>query len=172
VGQSGVRLASVRLEKQTNGNTVDQDLRSARCVEAGSDEVAHRVGRPACRIRRRKGVRSFCQRLVADPEYRAAFEQRWRSGTLPAAMEALIWAYAIWQTGAERRGDEPRPLAGGANCGRRAARRGPRTWRTQRPASRQRQLVGPVGIPGKRPPDPAARGAARRRVTSRCRAAI
>ena len=49
--------------------------------------------------RRRKGVRSFCQRLVADPEYRAAFEQRWRSGTLPAAMEALIWAYAIGKPG-------------------------------------------------------------------------
>ena len=44
-------------------------------------------------------VRPFCQRPVADPEYRAAFEQRWRSGTLPPAMEALIWAYAIGKPG-------------------------------------------------------------------------
>ena len=40
-------------------------------------------------------VRAFCQRLVADPEYRADLERRWREGKLPPALEQMIWAYAI-----------------------------------------------------------------------------
>ena len=38
---------------------------------------------------------AFCQRLVSDPEYRSNFEARWRSGTLPPALEMMVWAYAI-----------------------------------------------------------------------------
>ena len=40
-------------------------------------------------------VRAFCQRLVADPEYRVNLEQRWRAGELPPALEAMIWSYAV-----------------------------------------------------------------------------
>ena len=40
-------------------------------------------------------VRAFCQRLVADPEYRAGLERRWRAGSLPPALEQMVWAYAI-----------------------------------------------------------------------------
>lgn len=40
-------------------------------------------------------VRDFCQRLVTDPEYRANFEQRWRSGVLPPVLEQMVWAYAV-----------------------------------------------------------------------------
>jgi len=42
-------------------------------------------------------VRTFCQRLVVDPEYRANFERRWRSGSLPPALEQMVWAYAAWR---------------------------------------------------------------------------
>ena len=42
-----------------------------------------------------KEVRAFCQRLVADPEYRAALERRWREGSLPPAVEAMVWSYAV-----------------------------------------------------------------------------
>jgi hypothetical protein len=40
-------------------------------------------------------VRAFCQRLVADPEYRAGLERRLRSGELAPQIEALIWSYAF-----------------------------------------------------------------------------
>ena len=40
-------------------------------------------------------VPAFCQRLLADLEYRAEFEQRWRSGTLAPALEQMVWAYAV-----------------------------------------------------------------------------
>ena len=40
-------------------------------------------------------VRAFCQQLVADPEYRAGLQRRWREGSLPPALEQMIWAYAI-----------------------------------------------------------------------------
>ena len=39
-------------------------------------------------------VRGFCQRLIADPEYRRTLESRLCAGTLPPALEALIWNYA------------------------------------------------------------------------------
>jgi hypothetical protein len=32
---------------------------------------------------------------VADPEYRAGLQRRWREGSLPPALEQMIWAYAI-----------------------------------------------------------------------------
>ena len=40
-------------------------------------------------------VRAFCQRLLADADYRASLERRWRDGSLPPALEQMIWAYAI-----------------------------------------------------------------------------
>ena len=40
-------------------------------------------------------VRAFCQRLLADPDYRANLERRWRKGSLPPALEQMVWAYAI-----------------------------------------------------------------------------
>ena len=40
-------------------------------------------------------VRAFCQRLVADPEYRAGLERRLREGSLAPALEQMVWAYAI-----------------------------------------------------------------------------
>ena len=53
-------------------------------------------GRPAGTPSRATGeVRAFCQRLVADPEYRANFEQRFCSGMLPTALEQMVWAYAV-----------------------------------------------------------------------------
>jgi hypothetical protein len=54
------------------------------------------TGRPAGTPNRATvEVRTFCQRLVIDTEYRANFEQRWRSGTLPPALEQMVWAYAV-----------------------------------------------------------------------------
>jgi len=53
-------------------------------------------GRPPGTPNRATGeVRAFCQRLVIDPEYRTNFEQRWRSGELPPALEQMVWAYAV-----------------------------------------------------------------------------
>ena len=40
-------------------------------------------------------VRAFCQRLVTDPAYRVKFEERWRGGVLPPALEQMVWAYAV-----------------------------------------------------------------------------
>lgn len=40
-------------------------------------------------------ARELCRRLVADPEYRARFEQRWRNGDLAPAVETMVWAYAF-----------------------------------------------------------------------------
>jgi len=40
-------------------------------------------------------VRGLCQRLITDPEYRRCLETRLRAGTLPHALEALIWNYAF-----------------------------------------------------------------------------
>lgn len=42
-----------------------------------------------------KEVRIFCQRLVTDPDYRVALERRWREGSLPPALESMIWNYAV-----------------------------------------------------------------------------
>ena len=52
-------------------------------------------GRPAGTPNRAtKEARLFCQRLVSDSEYRENLEARLRAGTLPPALESLIWHYA------------------------------------------------------------------------------
>jgi len=50
------------------------------------------AGTPNCATRE---ARTFCQCLVADPEYRANLERRWREGKLPPVLEQMIWAYAV-----------------------------------------------------------------------------
>jgi hypothetical protein len=50
---------------------------------------------PGVPNRATREVRAFCQRLVSDPEYRKNLESRLRGGTLPPALEALIWNYAF-----------------------------------------------------------------------------
>ena len=50
---------------------------------------------PGVPNRATREVREFCQRLVADPEYRAGLERRLRSGELAPQIEALIWNYAF-----------------------------------------------------------------------------
>ena len=53
-------------------------------------------GRPSgARNRVTREAHAFCERLVADPEYRTNFEARWRGGTLPPALEMMVWSYAI-----------------------------------------------------------------------------
>ena len=53
-------------------------------------------GRPAGTPNRAsKEVRAFCQRLIADAEYRRTLETRLRAGTLPPQLESLIWNYAF-----------------------------------------------------------------------------
>jgi hypothetical protein len=50
---------------------------------------------PGVPNRANREVRGFCQRLVADPEYRKSLETRLCAGTLPPQLEALIWKYAF-----------------------------------------------------------------------------
>jgi hypothetical protein len=50
---------------------------------------------PGAHIFCQHDVRTFCQGRVAEPEYRTNFEQRWRNGTLPPALEQMVWGYAI-----------------------------------------------------------------------------
>lgn len=45
-------------------------------------------------MRGHKEARSFCQRLLADPTYRTNLAIRLREGTLPPAVETMIWHYA------------------------------------------------------------------------------
>ena len=40
-------------------------------------------------------MRGFCQRLINDPEYCRSLETRLRAGTLPSALESMIWHYAF-----------------------------------------------------------------------------
>ena len=53
-------------------------------------------GRPAGTLNRAtKEVGTFCRQLVSDPEYRESLETRLRAGTLPPALESMIWHYAF-----------------------------------------------------------------------------
>lgn len=38
-------------------------------------------------------VKTFCGRLIDDPDYQAGFAQRFKAGTLPAPLEAMVWHY-------------------------------------------------------------------------------
>ena len=42
-----------------------------------------------------KEVKELAQRLVLDPEYQAKLKQRLLKGTLPSAVEALLWHYSF-----------------------------------------------------------------------------
>jgi hypothetical protein len=54
-----------------------------------------RCGRPKGRKNNVTGeVRALAQALVRDPKYMEAFRQRWREGSLPPAVEAMVWHYA------------------------------------------------------------------------------
>ena len=44
-------------------------------------------------------ARQFCEQLIADPEYRAHFERRWRAGQLPPVLEAMVWNYVASRRG-------------------------------------------------------------------------
>jgi hypothetical protein len=40
-------------------------------------------------------VRQFCQKIVADADYRANLERRLREGTLPPVIEQMLWFFAV-----------------------------------------------------------------------------
>jgi hypothetical protein len=59
--------------------------------------VERRVTGTAARLAEARVGRSaqVCQRLIQDETYRVNLEQRWRAGTLPPAIEVMLWSYAI-----------------------------------------------------------------------------
>ncbi len=46
------------------------------------------------KVQRRADVEAACLLLVEDPTYRAGFTLRLHAGTLPPALEAMVWHYS------------------------------------------------------------------------------
>lgn len=42
-----------------------------------------------------RDAKTLCIELVSDPAYQARFQKAWRTRTLPARLEELVWAYAF-----------------------------------------------------------------------------
>jgi len=50
---------------------------------------------PGVPNRATRDARTLCQELIADPEYFASFQRRWRAGELAPVLEKLVWEFAF-----------------------------------------------------------------------------
>jgi hypothetical protein len=53
------------------------------------------IGRPPGALNKGRGeAKAFCQEVIRSEEYKMSVRARARAGTLPAAVETLLWHYA------------------------------------------------------------------------------
>lgn len=61
-----------------------------------ADRITRRTGRPPGALNRTsRQAREFAQMLVSSPAYRFSLIARIKAGTLPPAIETMIWHYAF-----------------------------------------------------------------------------